>query len=110
MVSPLDRKMLRDLWRIKTQAIAIILVIATGVMLQVMMSGLVSSLDETRRGYYERYRLADIVAPVTRAPNHVLHQIAALPGVGAVEGRVSGAALIFCNLSIRWPQALQWYS
>ena len=94
MVGPLDRKLIRDLWRMKGQAVAIAVVMALGVMMQVMMSGLVSSLDETRRGYYERYRLADIVAPVTRAPNHVLHQIAALPGVGAVEGRVSGAALI----------------
>jgi len=31
-LSPLDRKLLRDLWRVKGQAIAIVLVIAVGVM------------------------------------------------------------------------------
>ncbi|NVK60063.1 MAG: FtsX-like permease family protein [Rhodobacteraceae bacterium] len=94
MVGPLDRKLLRDLWRMKGQALAIAVVMALGVTMQVMMSGLVSSLDETRRGYYERYRLADVIAPVTRAPEQVLHALAALEGVGAVEGRIGGAALI----------------
>ncbi|APZ53328.1 ABC transporter permease [Salipiger abyssi] len=93
-MSPLDRKLTRDLWRMKGQALAIAVVMALGVMMQVMMSGLVTSLDETRRSYYERYRLADLAASVVRAPDHLLHRIAALPGVQAVEGRVSGAALI----------------
>lgn len=94
MVSPLDRKLARDLWHMKGQGLAIAVVMGLGVMMQVMMSGLVSSLDETRRGYYERYRLADAIAPVERAPDNVLHRLAALPGVGSIEGRTSGAALI----------------
>lgn len=96
-MSPLDRKLLRDLWRIKGQATAIGAVIAVGVLLLVMMSGLITSLDETRRAYYERYRLADIFAPVKRAPQHLLAELAAIPGVNTVEGRVTGHALI--NLS-----------
>lgn len=92
--NPLDRKLMRDLWRTKGQAIAIALVIALGVLMLVMMDGLVNSLAETRRAYYERYRLADIVAPLERAPNHVLDDIARIPGVAAVEGRVNGGALI----------------
>ena len=71
MLSPLDRKLLRDLWRIKGQAIAIGLVIAVGVLMLVMMSGLVISLDETRRAYYERYRLAQVFAPAIRAPERL---------------------------------------
>jgi len=94
VVSPLDRKLLRDLWRMKTQALAIGLVVAVGVLLLVMMSGLVESLDETRRTYYERYRLADVFAPVVRAPDRVLDQLAELEGVSAVEGRIAGGALI----------------
>jgi putative ABC transport system permease protein len=93
-MSPLDRKLLRDLWRIKGQATAIGAVIAVGVLLQVMTSGLVTSLDETRRAYYERYRLADIFAPVTRAPDRLIAEFANLPGVSAAEGRVTGSALI----------------
>ncbi|MYM54424.1 ABC transporter permease [Thalassovita mangrovi] len=94
MVSPLDRKLFRDLARIKGQAAAIGVVIALGVMMLVMMTGLVNTLDETRRAYYDRYRLADVFAPVTRAPERMADRIAALPGVAAVQSRVAGAALI----------------
>ncbi len=93
-MSPLDRKLLRDLWRIKGQAIAIGAVIGVGVLMLVMMTGLVTSLDETRNTYYERYRLADIFAPVTRAPDRLIADLAAIPGVSAAEGRVTGSALI----------------
>jgi len=93
-VSPLDKKLLRDLWRMRTQALAIGLVVAVGVMLLVMMAGLVESLDETRRAYYERYRLADAFAPVVRAPERAIEELARIDGVSAVEGRITGGALI----------------
>ena len=93
-MSALDHKLLRDLWRIKGQAGAIALVVAVGVLLLVMMSGMISSLEETRRTYYERYRLADVFAPVVRAPQKVLDRIAEIPGVDAVEGRIQGKALV----------------
>ena len=48
-VSPLDRKLLRDLWRIKGQAAAIIFVIASGIALLVMSRGMILSLEETMR-------------------------------------------------------------
>lgn len=94
MVSPLDRKLLRDLWRIKGQAAAIALVIATGVMLQVMMSGLVASLTETRRTYYDRNNLAEVFVPAVRAPDAIIDRLAGIPGVARVAGRVGGRALI----------------
>lgn len=93
-MSPLDAKLLRDLGRIKGQVAAIVLVIAVGVLLQVMMSGLVASLTETRRAYYERNALADVFATAVRVPNTVLSRLADVPGVARVEGRVSGGALI----------------
>lgn len=93
-MSPLDRKLLRDLWRIKGQAMAIGAVIGVGVLMLVMMTGLVTSLEETRNAYYERYRLADIFASVTRAPDRLIADLAAIPGVSAAEGRVTGSALI----------------
>lgn len=94
MVSPLDKKLARDLWRMKGQATAIGAVIALGVLLMVMMDGLVNTLDETRQAYYERYRLADIFVPLTRAPNTLLKQIKELNNVKSVEGRITGSALI----------------
>lgn len=93
-MSPLTHKLLRDLWRMKGQAIAIGAVIAMGVMLQVMMSGLVTTLETTRDAYYERYRLTDVFAPVARAPVHVVPRLAAIPGVAQAEDRVTGTALI----------------
>ncbi len=78
----------------KTQSLAIALVIAVGALLLVMMNGLHSSLEQTRQAYYERYRLADVFAPVNRAPEHVLKDISAVKGVNAVDGRVVGGALI----------------
>lgn len=93
-MSPLDHKLLRDLWRVKGQATAIAVVIAVGVLMLVMMGGLVNSLEKTKAAYYERYRFADVFASVTRAPKRTLDDLAAVPGVAAVEGRVNGAALI----------------
>ena len=94
MVSPLDHKLLRDLWRMKGQATAIGAVIAVGVMMLVMMTGLVASLTETREAYYDRYRLADVFAPVARAPERLAGQLAEIPGVSQVATRVVGRALI----------------
>lgn len=94
LLSPLDLKLLRDLWRIRGQAAAIMFVIAAGIALFVMSDGMLASLDQTRRAYYERQHFADAYAPVKRAPNYLLEDIANLPGVSRAEGRVAGGAII----------------
>ena len=88
-LKPLDRKVLRDLWRMRSQAFAIALVIAAGVGMVVMSLGMMRSLDATREAYYDRYRFADIFAPAKRAPKSVLEEIKQLPGVSLVEGRIT---------------------
>jgi len=93
-VSPLTKKLVRDLWRIKGQAAAIALVIAAGVQLMVMLSGLVVTLDQTRQTYYDRYRLADVFAPAVRVPSAVSAQIRQIPGVAVFETRIAGSAQI----------------
>ena len=90
----MNRKLIRDLWRMKGQVAAIGAVVAMGVMMLVMMSGLLVSLREARRAYYERYRFADVFAPLKRGPRSLLPSLAAVPGVSAVEGRVTGDALV----------------
>jgi putative ABC transport system permease protein len=93
-LSPLDRKVLRDLWRMRSQAFAIALVIAAGVGMVVMSLGMMRSLDATREAYYDRYRFADIFAPAKRAPKSVLEEIKQLPGVSLVEGRITAGATL----------------
>jgi putative ABC transport system permease protein len=88
MVSALDRKLLRDLWQVKTQALAISLVLASGVALLVMMLCLIDSIEETRSTYYDRYRFAHVFAHLKRAPNSLGDRIAELPGVSQVQRRI----------------------
>ena len=84
----LDRKLLRDLWRIKTQVLAIAMVVGCGVAILVMALGTMRSLEETRAAYYERYRFADIFAHVKRAPEYLAARVVRIPGVKWVETRV----------------------
>jgi len=87
-VGMLDRKMLRDFVGMRIQALAIALVIAGGVSVQLLSSGLVTSLEETRRAYYERNLMADVWAPVVRAPQGKIEGLRQIAGVQAIEGRL----------------------
>lgn len=92
--SPLTVKLLRDLWRLRAQSLAIALVIAAGVGMVVMSFGLIRSLEATRAAYYDQYRFADVFAPVRRAPETVMLEVSALPGVATAESRISAAAVL----------------
>lgn len=90
----LDIKLLRDLKRLWAQALAIALVVAGGVATLVLAVGSFRSLEETRGAYYERYEFADVFALVKRAPKTLADQIAEIPGVAAVEVRITKLALL----------------
>jgi putative ABC transport system permease protein len=84
----LDRKLVRDLWHVKGQALAIALVVGCGVAVLVMAVGTRESLFETRTAYYERYRFADLFAHVKRAPERLADRLARIPGVKWVDTRI----------------------
>lgn len=84
----LDRKLIRDLWAMKGQSLAIASVIAAGVAMFVMYLSNFDSLLRTREAYYESARFADVFASLKRAPSSLELRIAALPGVEAVATRV----------------------
>jgi putative ABC transport system permease protein len=84
----LNRKLLRDLWHLRGQAMAIALVIGCGVATVVMSFGTMFSLDETGAAYYERYRFAHVFAHLKRAPEDLVPRLAAIPGVRWVETRI----------------------
>ena len=92
--SALSIKLFRDLWRLRAQSAAIALVIAAGVGMVVMSFGMIRSLDATRTAYYELYSLADVFAPVRRAPEAAMVQVRAVPGVAQAESRISAGALL----------------
>lgn len=93
-MSPLDKKLVRDMKRLWTQALAIALVMAAGVATLILGIGAYRSLDETRSAYYERYRFADIFATVKRAPDSLARRIATIPGVATVQTRIVESALL----------------
>ncbi len=87
-VSALNRKLVRDLVAMKAQAFAIAMVVAAGVSMYVMYLSNFASLEATRAAYYRQQRFADVFASLKRAPERVANDIAALPGVSAIETRV----------------------
>ena len=90
----LNRKLLRDLWRLRGQVLAIALVIASGVAVLVMSLTALEALQGTAEAYYERYRFAQVFASVKRAPERLAARIAALPGVQTVETRIVELAIL----------------
>ncbi|MEJ2643834.1 MAG: ABC transporter permease [Gammaproteobacteria bacterium] len=84
----IDRKMWRDLWHLKGQALAIALVIASGVATFVMFLGTLESLQATREDFYRHYRFAQVFAPLKRAPERLRSRVEAIPGVERVDTRV----------------------
>lgn len=90
----LDTKLFRDIGRLHSQVLAVALVIAGGVASFVLTIGSFRSLDETRIAYYERYRFADVFAVARRAPKTLIARIGEIPGVAAVDARISRLALL----------------
>jgi putative ABC transport system permease protein len=88
MMSALNRKMLRDLFAMKGQALAIAMVVAAGVAMFVMYLSNFESLRGTQRAYYERQRFADVFASLKRAPLRVEQSLRSIRGVADVETRV----------------------
>ncbi len=84
-MSLLDVKLLRDLRALKSQALAVALVMACGLAMMIMTRSLILSLETTRDTYYEEHRFAQVFARLKRAPHSVREQLAAIPGVAAVE-------------------------
>ncbi|MDJ0974459.1 MAG: FtsX-like permease family protein [Planctomycetota bacterium] len=84
----LDKKLLRNLLTMRAQIIAIVLIIACGVASLVTMLTSYSGLTTSRDAYYARYRMADVFAPVKRAPRSVLYDVERIPGIREVQGRI----------------------
>ena len=84
----IDRKLWRELWKLRMQAIAIAMVIVGGVGIFIMSLSTLDSLFETRASYYRDHHFAELFATLKRAPLSLQQRIETIPGVDKVETRV----------------------
>lgn len=94
LMRALNRKLWRELWRLRGQVIAVAMVIGSGVAVLVMSMSTFEALSDTTEAYYERYRFAEVFAGATRAPDRVASRIAAIPGVQFVQPRIARFATL----------------
>jgi putative ABC transport system permease protein len=85
----LDRKLWRDLRRMKGQVTAVALVMACGLAMMIMARSLIHSLESTRQQYYEAHRFAEIFVHLKRAPKSIAARAASFPGVATVQEGLS---------------------
>ncbi|MDP1649753.1 MAG: ABC transporter permease [Rubrivivax sp.] len=81
----LDRKLLRDLRLMWSQALTIALVVASGVGGFLTMLSAVDSLALARDRFYAQGRFADVFAGVKRAPDALAATLRTVPGVADVQ-------------------------
>ena len=81
----LDRKLLRDLRLMWSQALTIALVVASGIGGFITTLSAVDSLALARDDFYASGRFADVFASVKRAPNALAQTLRSTPGVADVQ-------------------------
>ncbi|MCA9029971.1 MAG: ABC transporter permease [Planctomycetaceae bacterium] len=90
----LDRKLLRDLWALRTQNLAISLVIACGVGMIIMSLSTQRSLEITRERFYDENRFGEVFVELKRAPDSLRDRLEEIPGMRDVQTRVVVSAFL----------------
>ena len=85
MVKALDRKLLRDLRLMWSQALTIALVVASGIGGFITSLSAVDSLALARDRFYAQAHFADVFAGVKRAPNALADALRDVGGVADVQ-------------------------
>jgi len=84
----LAKKRWRELWQMRSQALAITMIIASGVATYIISLSTVDSLSLTQSNYYQAYRFAEVFASLKRAPLAVAERVREIEGVREAETRV----------------------
>lgn len=84
----LNIKLLRDLWVLKGQGLAIALVVTGGVAMFVMSLATLDSLRLTQQSVYRDQIFAEVFADLKRAPESMAERLRDIPGVTLLETRV----------------------
>jgi putative ABC transport system permease protein len=93
-VKALDRKVLRDLRLLWSQAITIALVVASGIAGFIACLSAVDSLALARDRFYESGRFAEIFASAKRAPDALFQRLQEVPGVVDLQTTVEANARV----------------
>ena len=88
-MSMLDRKLARDLRRMRGQVITIALVVACGIAVLVAAMATYQSLLASQAMFYDEAHFSAVFASAKRVPLAVAAPIATIPGIGLVETRVA---------------------
>ena len=91
-MNALHRKLLRDLLQSRFLLLAITSMIAVGITTFVSLRSSYHNLDEAQRRYYRQCRMADFWIDVNKMPLAEVSQLAGLPGVTEVAGRIRSLA------------------
>ncbi len=81
-------KLRRNLWQMKGQVLAIVAIIGCGVASLVTIATAYRGLEASKEAYFRRHRMADVFAPVKRAPRGVVDDARHIEGVRRAQGRI----------------------
>ena len=85
----IDRKLLRDLWQMRSQVVTVALVVGSAFSGFAGSFATYYSLVEARASFYESAHFGDVFADVKRAPQALERRIVEIPGVGDAETTVN---------------------
>lgn len=93
-LAPLDRKVLRDLARLRWQVAAIALLIGCAVSVAVMALSARAALERAQMRFYAATQFADVFATLTHAPLQLGPRITSISGVRQADMRVVAVGLM----------------
>jgi putative ABC transport system permease protein len=88
------RKLLREIWSHRGQMLSIAALVAVGIMTVLTLRGSYESLALSRDLYYRDARFPQVWAQLKRAPERLKRDIEQIPGVSAVDTRVTFTATL----------------
>ena len=88
MVMTINKKLIRDLYKLKSEVITIALVVCSGIAVLISSVNTYQSLQNAQTKFYSDYQFADIFASLERAPKYLKKQISEISGVAQADTRI----------------------
>lgn len=85
----LFKKLLRNISQGKGQFMAVVAVVTIGIMVYVGMSSTYYNLKNAQETFYKEANFADYYFSVVKAPERLVKEVEALPGIKRVTGRIT---------------------